>query len=296
MKPTICPLQHLNCPHNTSVALGTFDGLHLGHRAVIEAACNQPNLSSVVFSVVAPRKDDLLITSNQSEQLLSQMNVDYLVPTPLEEIRHLPPDAFFEKILLQKLKAKQLVCGFNFRFGSGAVGDISLLKKLCNQHQIALTVIQPVKQEGQPISSSRIRLALKEGNLALANQMLGRSYGFESTILQGQHLGRQLGFPTINQAVPAMMTTPKNGVYAVQVQVDENTYGGVCNIGRHPTVGNLKAPLAETYLFDFSGNLYGKTAQLSFVSFLRAEQTFHSLEALQAAIANDAKQAKEILF
>ncbi len=285
-------LHNFSCPHNTAVALGTFDGLHLGHRAVIETACHYKDLTPVVFSVISPRREDLLITTEQSERLLDQMGVDTLVPAELETIRHLSPTQFVETILLQKLHAKRVVCGFNFRFGSGAAGDITLLKELCNQIGIQLTVIPPVEQEGLPISSSRIRLALKEGNLPLANQMLGRAYGFASPVLQGQQLGRKLGFPTMNQAIPTSLTIPKNGVYAAAVTVNGKTFGGVCNIGRHPTVGNLSSPLAETYLFDFEGNAYGQTVHLQLIQFLRKEESFPSLEALQQAVANDIQQAK----
>lgn len=283
------------CPHNTSVALGTFDGLHLGHRAVIETACRPTDLIPVVFSVVPPRKEDLLITPEHREQLLDQMGVDTLIPAELSAISHLSPTEFFETVLVQKLRAKHLVCGFNFRFGHKAAGDIFLLKDLCNQHGIALTVVDSVEYDGQPVSSSRIRLALKEGHLTLANKMLGRTYGFSSPVLQGQQLGRKLGFPTINQAIPVGLTMPKNGVYAVHATVDGSTYGGVCNIGRHPTVGNLSTPLAETYLLNYSGDLYNQNVALSFVAFLRSEQTFSSLESLQAAIAQDVQQANRIL-
>ena len=288
-------LDNLQCPHKTFVALGTFDGLHLGHRAVIETACGQADLTPVVFSVVPPHQEERLLTKEDQEALLSQMGVAILVPAPLTQIGHLSPEEFVQTILLQTLNAAHVVCGFNFRFGNGAAGDTALLQKLCRQQGIDVTVVPPVTADGQPVSSSRIRQALREGDIALANALSGHSYGFRAPVLQGQHLGRELGFPTINQALPKELVLPKNGVYAVRVTVANKTYGGVCNLGRHPTVGALSAPLAETYLIDFEGDLYGQTVRLEPIAFLRAEETFDSLHALQQAIAHNVEQTRDIL-
>ena len=283
----VCPLQNLNCPHNTFVALGTFDGLHLGHQAVIRTATTSPDLIPTVLSVIPPNRRDSLLTDGQRQEILSQMGIQQFVPAPLEEIRHLTPEEFFEEVLVEKLHAKQIVCGFNFRFGKNAAGDTQILQALCHRHQIRLTVIDAVQYQGQAVSSSRIRTALKQGDLALANTLLGRPFSFSGIVSVGQQLGHTLGFPTINLPLPEDMIVPKKGVYAATVTHHGHTYQGVCNIGRHPTVGSLTAPLAETHILNFDGDLYCQPVDLQLIHFLREECRFDSLEQLKAAIADD---------
>ena len=288
----VSPLHNLDCPHNTFVALGTFDGLHLGHQAVIRTATTHPNLIPSVLSVVPEKREEALLTDEQRHTLLEELGIQQFIPAPLAEIRHLSPEAFFEEILMEKLHAKQIVCGFNFRFGKNAAGDTVVLQELCRNYGISLTVVDAITWDGQAVSSSRIRAALKEGNLTLATKLLGRPFCFEGTVIQGQRVGHTLGFPTINLPLPTGMIVPKRGVYAVTVTCGESTYQGVCNVGRHPTVGNLTAPLAETHILDFDGDLYGQSVRLELIHFLRKEQQFPGLEQLKAAIAADIKRTQ----
>ncbi len=288
-------LDNINCPHSTVVALGTFDGLHLGHQAVIQAACRQTELTPVVFSVIPPHTTELLLPRLQQEQLLNQMGVHTWLPVPLTDIRLLSPQDFFRQILINTLHANHLVCGFNFRFGQNATGDIACLQHLCRKHHVALTVVEPVTHQGIAISSSRIRLAIKEGELALANEMLGRPFGFTASVVSGQQLGHRLGFPTINQPIPSGLVIPKPGVYAAKILFGSSAHWGVCNLGKHPTVGALTTPLAETHILDFSQDLYDCPVELQLLQFLREEQTFSSLQALQAAVARDIEQVQNFI-
>ncbi len=290
----VCPLQNLKCPHNTFVALGTFDGLHLGHQAVIRTTTTSPDLLPTVLSVIPVNRLDALLTNQQRQSILSQMGVEQFVPAPLEDIRHLTPEEFFEEVLVEKLHAKQIVCGFNFLFGKNAAGDTEVLQELCDRHEICLTVVDAIHHQGQPVSSSRIRTALKQGDLSLANTLLGRPFAFSGIVSVGQQIGRTLGFPTINLPLPEDMIVPKKGVYAATVTHNEHTYQGVCNIGRHPTVGSLTTPLAETHILDFDGHLYGQTVGLQLIHFLREECRFDSLEQLKAAIADDIAHTRHL--
>ena len=285
----------LQCNNSTAVALGTFDGLHLAHQRVIQQAVVSP-YPSVVFAIEKPREDGkALLQPTQKHRLLEAMGVDHCVQIPLETIANLSPEEFFQTYLVETLQAKEVVCGFNFRFGNNAKGDVCLLQQLCNQAGIALQVVDSVTLEGQPVSSTRVRTALSQGDLPLASKLLGRYFGFTAPVVMGRQLGRVLGFPTINQEIPPELFPLKTGVYAVLAKVEEETFMGVCNVGLHPTIDKLSAPLAETYLLDFSGDVYGKEIALSFVEFLRAERTFDSLEKLQYAIEISTLEARQVL-
>ena len=283
-------------PAPTFVALGSFDGLHLGHQAVIKTATTRADLIPTVFSVLPDRPTEQLLQQSHRQALLEQMGVALWYPTSLKEIAHMTAEEFFQTVLIDTLQAKAVVCGFNFRFGQGAKGDTHLLQRLCDEYGISLTVIPPVTYGRQPVSSSRIRQALQQGDLTAATAMLGRKFSFTATVQSGQHLGQKLGFPTVNQPLPAQLVCPKWGVYAVTVAYQDQAWGGVCNVGVHPTVGALSVPIAETHLFDCHADLYDKELTLTFQAFLREERTFADQRELQQAIAHDLQQAKAILL
>lgn len=278
----------------TAVALGTFDGLHLAHQRVIQQVVASA-YHSVVFAIEKSSDEKRLLQQQEKLSLLETMGVNHFVQVPLEDLRNLSAEEFFTTYLVEQLQAKELVCGFNFRFGKNATGDVALLETLCNKAGIALTVIPPVTYEDQPVSSTRIRKALSQSNLPLASSLMGRPYSFTAKVQQGRQLGRVLGFPTLNQKVPEDLVTLPTGVYAVLATWENNTYMGVCNLGKHPTIDELNAPLAETYLLDFQGDAYAKEITLSFIEFLRAERTFGSLDKLQYAIEISVSEARQIL-
>lgn len=283
----------LNSP--TAVALGTFDGLHIAHQKVIDRAVAS-SYPSVVFAIEKQGEtESRLLQPEQKRHLLNEMGVDHFIQVPLSSIGHLSPEEFFQTYLVEELQAKEVICGFNFRFGNNAAGNVELLSNLCREAGIALTVIPEVSLEDQAVSSTRIRAAIAKGDFPLVTKLLGRPYSFTATVQQGRQLGRELGFPTLNQQIPQDMPTLPTGVYAVLASWDGNTHMGVCNVGKHPTIDELATPLAETYLLDFQEDAYGKNITLSFIEFLRSERTFSSLDKLQYAIELSVLEARQVL-
>ena len=268
----------------TAVALGTFDGLHPGHQAVIRAAVAS-GLPATVLSVL-PSGVRFLTTDEERRRLLAQMGAAAFIPLALDEIRTMSPRAFFNEVLLARFGAKMLSCGFNFRFGQNAAGDTDLLARLCAEAGVRLAVADPVTQNGLPVSSTRIHNALAAGDMPTANALLGRPFGAALPVIHGNRLGHTLGFPTINQAWPDELALPRFGVYAVTVTVKGVTRKGVCNLGVRPTVGSDRV-LCETHVLDLQEELYGQTADVRLLAFLREEKAFASPAELQAAIAAD---------
>lgn len=287
-----------SCPR--SVALGLFDGLHPGHRQVILAAMQgvADTVSRCVFTfrpntVTTKTIPGLLCSHEEQQRLLEDMGVDEWIETDFSDIRHFTPEEFVREILHTRLGAVQVSCGYNYRFGAGGAGDATLLTSLCAQYGIAVTVVPEVDAGNSPISSTAIRQALSAGDMPLVRRLLGRPFRLCQPVAQGQHLGRKLGLPTINQVLPAGIAQPRFGVYASCVQVGTEVYPAVTNIGVRPTVG-AEAPLAETYILDFNGDLYGTCPTVYPLHFLREEQSFPSLEALKAQIQQDVAKTAAI--
>ena len=208
-------------------------------------------------------------------------------------MRALTPEAFVDTILRDRLHATALTCGYNYRFGKDGAGDVALLQTLCAQRHMALTVVPPVSVDGQPVSATAIRQQLAAGDMPAVRRRLSRCWGLSLPVVSGQHLGGRLGMPTVNQPIPAALALPRFGVYASAVEIGDETYVGVTNIGIRPTVG-AAAPLAETWIQDFSGDLYGQTVRVYPVEFLRPEQKFADLDTLTAQVHRDAAAARAV--
>lgn len=290
-------VEKLNINSPTSVALGTFDGVHKGHQRVIDATLNS-GFSPVVFSVNRPySKQNLRLTTDEErENILENMGIDTFAIISFKEIYNLSPIEFVRDILVKKLNVKHISCGFNFRFGKGAEGNVETLSDLCQEFNIELTVCDPVIYNNAPISSSRIRYCIEEGNIECATEMLGHSFTYDFTVEGGDRLGRKLGAPTINQYFPDDFVVPKFGVYAAIAEIDKKKYPAVCNIGIRPTINNGTAPRSETFILDFEGDLYGQKVPVSLISYLRPETKFEGLDALKDAIFNDATASKKIIL
>lgn len=291
----------------TVVALGCFDGLHHGHRAVIGEArhlADRLGCELAVWTFEEPPKNYFsphsvpLITDLPTKKtLLRQMGVDLLICLPFDEtIRSLSAEDFFHTILLDRLKAKHLVCGYNYSFGANGKGNPDLLGELCQKEGISLTTIPPVLCGERAVSSSEIRLAVAEGRAEDAAQLLGRPYSLCATVVDGRKLGRTLGFPTLNQRFPEGMLIPKRGVYVTRVTYRgrKTPLFGITNVGMRPTVGGHHV-VAETHIFDFHGDLYGKRVKVEFLRFLRPEIPFESVDALSEQVHRDMETAKEIV-
>ncbi len=277
-----------------SVALGAFDGLHRGHMAVIQAALATRLEPAVCTFRSSPSGEPMLATPAHKALLLRQAGVRRLYTLDFPSVKAMPPQTFVEDVLFRRLHARHLCCGEDFRFGHAASGDANLLARLCQAGGVTLSVLPPVTEGGEKISSTRIRQAIRGGDIPLANRLLGRPFGFTLEVIHGNHLGStQLGAPTINQALPAGFVLPRFGVYAAWCRVGGQAYYGVCNIGVKPTVGS-DCVLAETWMPDFSGDLYGQEIPVSLLAFIRPERKFPSLEELRAEIHRNARQAQAI--
>ncbi len=292
--------------HNSPcvVALGCFDGVHLGHVSVINTAKERANALGMplcLWSFAEPPKrfydpigTPLLTDSQTKSRVIENLGVDiYLSIKFNEEISSVTPEEFFDKILLGNLKASCIVCGFNFTFGKGGKGNKYTLQRLCRANSIEFISVPSVTVDGIPVSSSKIRSCLASGDLDTATALLGRPYSINSKVVDGKHLGRSLGFPTINQKIDKSICLPLNGVYLTRVHFDGLSYYAITNIGTQPTVGGDEI-ISETHIFDFSDDLYGKEVTVEFLKFIRPVKKFSSIEELKNQVLLDIKIAKNL--
>ena len=283
----------------TAVALGVFDGVHLGHRTVIDKAVElgSGELRSVVFTFrqgsVTNKGKVRLLSDEDKFYRLSQRRVDLVCSPDLSEVRDMPAEDFVREILVGRLRCRYAVCGKDFRFGRGAKGTAQLLCSLGEEYGFETVVLDKLALGGETVSSTAIKEHIARGEIVRANEMLGYRFCYRLPVIHGRELGRTWDFPTINQLLPQGIVMPRFGVYCSRVKIDGKAYTGVTNIGVKPTVGKEKAPLSETYIIGFGGDLYGKLIQVSLERFLRPEQKFDSIEALRRQIALDTEEAKQ---
>lgn len=285
-----------------AVALGVFDGLHIGHRAVISAVCgvrhqdaHGPFLTSCVLSLTnVPKAHTRLTNDEEFDDVCETLGADEWLSVPFDEVCRLSPAQFVADILQNRLHARVVCCGENYRFGQGGIGNADTLAALCEQHNITVRIVPSVNVDGEVVSTTRILTALAEGDMALVQRLSGRPYRITQTVSHGNHIGRTWGFPTINQLLPDT-ALPRFGVYASLVVIDGVCYRAVTNIGIHPTVGGAAHPLAETWIADFGGDLYGRTLNVELVRFLREEKRFDTREELRQQIEEDKVAALSLL-
>lgn len=271
-------------------ALGRFDGLHKGHTSVIESVSNE---KKVLLSIDKSKSDARLMTRDEWLSQLESMGVCSVMEPDFEDIKDMSPEEFVRDILYNGIKVKSVACGYNFRFGKNACADADELKALCNRYGIECAVVPKAMCEGEEISSTAIRRYIREGNAEQAEKMLGRPFGWKLVVERGQSLGRTLGAPTINQYFPKELIMPKFGVYASVTRLGSQLKYSVTNVGIRPTVGTDR-PLSETWIPEFSGDLYGQTIEVRLLSYLRSEQKFDSIEDLRAAIHHDGECSQKI--
>lgn len=275
------------------VALGSFDGVHLGHARVIgcagELAREQGCLLTVwTFRELPFGKNTTLTNNEERKEIFDSLGVERLILAEFNAIRHLSPEEFVRDILIGQLRARIAVCGFNYRFGAGGKGDPAMLKVLMNQYGGDARMVDPVNLGGEPVSSTRIRTMVADGDMEGAALLLGRNYFLSGKVGHGRAIGHSLGFPTVNLPFPENRTIPRLGVYASVVRTPVGIYRGVTNVGIRPTVNDgMIRPVCETFLLDFSGDLYDCPLRVEFGRFLRPEKKFPSFEALKEAIAAD---------
>jgi riboflavin kinase/FMN adenylyltransferase len=288
------------------VVIGNFDGVHRGHQALLAEgkALGAPLDAKLVVLTFAPHprrffKPDQppfrLSDNVLRAEALMQAGADGIVVLKFDAIlAQVPAKDFVETILLRALQAKHVVVGNNFVFGHKRGGDTELLQKMGRELGFGVTALPVIAEEGARLSSQSVRDAIQKGRMAAAENILGRPWEIRGTVIRGDQRGRTIGFPTANMSLGEFQH-PAYGVYAVQVTVEGGgTYKGVANIGIKPSFG-LHAPLLEAHLFDFNGDLYGKTLRVALREFLRPEEKFGGLDALKEQIALDAARAREIL-
>lgn len=288
------------------LALGVFDGVHIGHQAVIQCALNaakreggvaglltfDPHPIEVMAPAKAPRA--LLATLEHKASFVESLGVDLLVSIQFDlELAVMKAEDFIAELL--QAPVRTIAVGEDWRFGHLRKGDVELLERLSEQHLYRLEAVPPVIHDGERISSSRIRQAIHDGNLTEAKIMLGRAYSMRGKVTKGRQLGRDLGFPTANLSVGRRQCPPQ-GVWVVVVDIngDGDWHPGVANLGTRPTLQQEELIL-EVHLLDFVGDLYGKEIEVRFESHLRCEFSFDSLDELKLQIGDDVAQARKML-
>ena len=288
--------------------IGNFDGLHLGHQKIINKLKQKAKSLSLPLTVISfeplpaeyfmPEPPARIFPMRDKIRLLNKLGVDnYLCLKFDHSLATMPPEDFVQNILLDTLNVKYLAVGDDFRFGHNRGGDFQLLKTMGESAGMEVTDTPTCEQEGQRISSTRIRDFLKTGDISSANKLLGYHYQLSGRIRHGDKRGRTIGFPTLNMRVLNHIA-PARGVYAVRVKgLSDDPLTGVANLGSRPTVKGTENRL-ETHLFDFTDDsyeAYGKTICVELVNFIRAEKRFEDFETLKAQIVKDAEQARKIL-
>ncbi len=256
-----------------AVALGDFDGMHRAHQTVVTGAKNV-----IVYCV--NNRFSLLQKSIFEERYPNAVFADF------EEIKNMQGEDFIEKILLDKFKAGVVLCGFNFRFGKMASWSAVDMRAYLEKKDVWVRILEHLDFEGEPISSTRIRKALQDGDVENANKMLGYNFTFENEVVHGDRRGRTIGFPTINQHLPQGLIVPKYGVYESRAFVDGREYKSFTNIGIRPS-WKLDEPLCETHIFDFDGDLYFKNVRIELIKYKREEKLFNSVEELREQLNYD---------
>lgn len=299
----ICRMPDAGIPARPRVlALGFFDGVHLGHAALFSAVrreserrgCEAAVFSFAENATLKPHAARLL-SEQQRLSLIGEQGIEMAFLYDFAALRDLSPAAFVEQILVRQLSAAAVVCGYNFRFGAGGAGNAPLLERLLSAYGIPLITLPAQCVDGETVSASAIRTALAAGEAERAARMLGRPYALCGRVERGKQLGRTVGLPTANLPIAPGMVVPAYGVYAAvgYIEGDARPYIGVANVGVRPTVERDGLPNCETHFIDPVGDIYGKRLTVSLLRRLRGEIVFENLEALAAQIARDAGQAKE---
>ena len=285
-------------------ALGYFDGVHSGHRALLDACRKLSGQTESQWGVVTflghpdtllhGKTPGLINTPEDRKKLLRQFHTDHILELPFDEKLMTTPWEDFLATLVSHHNAAGFVCGSDFRFGRNGEGNAQLLEHFCRERNLVSCTVEQQYLDGLRISSTHIRNLLQQGNIEEANRFLGHSHFLSGTVVTGKQLGRTIGVPTANIAYPSQLVKLPYGVYACQVEVDDQMYRAVTNIGTRPTVDG-EGVTVESWLLDFSGDLYGKTLQISFQKYLRPEQKFPNLSELQKQIQKDKNLVQNVI-
>lgn len=281
-------------------ATGFFDGVHLGHRAVITALLNEAKITGKQTAIISfwphPRavlQQDafalkLLTTLEEKKEIILSLGVDYFHVLPFtKDLSKFDSRRFMKEYLIDKFNISSLIIGYDHRFGASTQDQNSLSIDACSLG-IDTVWVNEILMDTTIVSSTKIRSALEAGDITQATQMLGYNYSLQGVVVVGNKIGRTIGFPTANmQLYEPLKLVPSNGVYAVKVAVLDREYLGVCNIGNRPTVGKDNARTIETHILEFDEDIYGLDLKIEFLKYIRAERKFDSMDALKTQILKD---------
>ena len=297
----ITELDKLNIREKTAVAIGKFDGIHVGHKELLSKILEKKKdgLKATVFTFDPSPEEffvghpvNQLFTREEKLKAFKELGVDILVMFPLnDETAATDPEEFVRRILVDELKASYIAAGSDVSFGDKGKGDSRLLERLGKELSYELCIIDKVKIDGEEVSSTRVRNAVADGDMDLTKRLLGAEYSVSGIVEHGNHLGRTIGVPTVNILPPKMKLLPPYGVYSSTVKIGGNEFKGMTNIGRKPTVSENEKVGVETYIYDFERDVYGEYIEVVLHSFVRPEIKFESMEQLKLQIQQDLKNA-----
>ena len=272
----------------TAIVLGTFDGLHAGHRAVIEQA---KGFYSTAVTFDTPPKNaisgklEMLILPHDRKERIKALGIDEVVMQDFDRVKDISANDYLLH-LKENYNPDRIVCGFNYRFGRGAEGNTQLLAEFCSKNDIEFICVAPVQKDGVTLSATNIRNLIRQGDVLTASSLMHGGFSFCAPVAHGDGRGRLLGFPTANQQYPETLVQPKHGVYISRVTIGKKQYKAITNIGIRPTY-QTDTVGCETFIKDFSGDIYGENIRLELLQFVRAEQKFSSAEELKNAVLKD---------
>lgn len=289
----------------TIITLGIFDGVHRGHQSILSLLSERSltlGLPGVVITfdphpveIVYKKKIELLLDLSDRLSLIDQFLHSYNVLINFDShFAEKSPEDFIRE-LIERLNVKEIIIGYNFQFGKGKRGNIRLLEELGQKYRFKVSIVPPVEYNGFPISSSRIRTALKNGDVNSANDMLGRPFYLKGRVIRGKGIGKEIGFPTANISIPQRIIIPRPGVYAVIGTIEGERYIGVTNVGFAPTIKRENNISVETYLIDLNRDIYDLLVKLEFIEWIRPEIKFDSIDQLISRIRIDIETARQII-
>lgn len=286
----------------TVVALGNFDGVHMGHQELIRRcveAAKTAGIKSAVFTfsnhprnVMGGNAVKNIIYPDVKEHIMESLGVDYVFDIPFtDEVRTMTPEDFVNKLLVSTFKMREAYCGFNYRFGFKGAGTPEILAHMGIEQGFGVHVLSPVIIDGNVVSSTLIRQLIEEGRMEECTKYMGRTYSVEGEVVVGNRLGKSIGFPTSNLNIDLNMVSPPNGVYITTCEYGGKTYGSITNVGNKPTIGEFVRNI-ETHIFNFDKELYGKNIRVNFIKRVRPEFKFDSIDTLKKQITEDCIAAK----
>lgn len=292
-----------NITENFAVALGNFDGIHKGHAKLIRRMVKSANERALKPSVLLfknhTRSHDILILTGTEQKIsiLKKLGVETIFLKSFDKsLMEMSPNTFIEDILINKINSKIVVVGFDYRFGHKASGNAEMLKEICMKYGTDVIIEDPVLYDNLPISSSSIREMISNGNIEDANKLLEYNFSLVGTVVDGRKQGRVFGFPTANLELSENYVLPKNGVYHTHVHIKGETFTGLTSVGFNPTVSDDEIIKIETYILDFSRNVYGEKIEVEFLRFIREEIKFDDVNLLTEQMKNDLKTVKTMLY